>query len=109
MLRRRLCMSPCVILCIVQPDSVPVLVIWQQPTSHVTASYCQPKMSQRCSIGDRLGALEGQSRVMTTVRCHILGMVSKIVLLEEKISCFHQSERSSGHAGEGLHPYSVSL
>ena len=71
--------------------------------------YRRPKISQRCLINDRSGALEGKSRVMTTVRCHIAGMGSKIVLLEEKIKCVHQSERTAGHAGKELHPHSVSL
>ena len=106
MLRRRLCISPCVIHC-------------HCSTRHRSSSgnmatihksrYCRPKLSQRCSIGDRSGALEGQSRVMTTVHCHIAGMGSTIFLLEEKISGFHQSERSAGHAGEELHMHCVGL
>ena len=89
MLRKRLCISPCKHChCSTRKRSSS----GNMATIH-KSRYRRPKISQRCSIGDRSGALEGQSRVMTTVRCHIAGMGSRIFLLEEKINCFHQSVR----------------
>ena len=95
MLRRRMHISPCGILChcsTSQRSSLGNIAAWK-------GYNCQPRNSQRYSIGDISEDLDCLSRLFTslsckTAHCLIAGMGSDIVLREEKLASNSMRDRS---------------
>ena len=70
--------SPCGMPCHCSPVSVPGTVMLQLEWD--TSLTRWPRISQRCSIGDRSGDMGGQSRLVMTglqsVPCYITGILA---------------------------------